>query len=297
MSKLSQELQILFYLYNKKQNGKFIKINDILSDLDLEEMSARQVRRYINDLNLAGFYIETKRGSEGGYRIQDGVDLSLIFNSHVLLMIKIAMKNNSKINNLFSNLNNSFVTNCIDGDNNLLDDTLDKLEILINAIQNKKKIIFKYKEYEKKINVCPYKILYTNHTYYLIGENNGKLKTYDIIFINKISLTNNFEEKVELINKLSLIVNNYGIKICENQKQYKLRVRCENNFVLNEFTKYFENKGKIYGLEYEVVANSENEIFYPLFRISPKNYVFLDEKIKMAYKRYLKQYINILEEK
>ena len=50
-------------------------------------------------------------------------------------------------------------------------------------------------------------------------------------------------------------------------------------------------------LTYEVVGNSENELYYPLFRISTKDYEFIDEDFRKGFVSFLRTYINAIERK
>jgi len=67
---------------------------------------------------------------------------------------------------------------------------------------------------------------------------------------------------------------------------------------LSTFDKYFEGKGTKdeEELTYIVTSSSENELYYPLFRISTKKYCFLDKKLKQKYIEYMKNQIKSLEE-
>lgn len=72
VSKLANELNLLFYL-----NEHFGKTSYYSSQWLREmhvvnyELSDRQIRRYIKDINDHGFKIVTRRGISGGYRLEN----------------------------------------------------------------------------------------------------------------------------------------------------------------------------------------------------------------------------------
>ena len=72
-----------------------------------------------------------------------------------------------------------------------------------------------------------------------------------------------------------------------------MRVKCKDLEALLTFDKYFEGKGikDEEELTYTVIGNSENELFYPLFRISTKIYSFMDDDFKKSYLQYLQNII------
>lgn len=206
---------------------------------------------------------------------------------NVSLAIFLSMKHNDKIENVLKELPNYIITKYIDGDNNLCD--------IVNAIKFEHTISFNYKNFPSKLTVQPYKIIYTNHSYYLYAIANKKIKIYDVSLITNIDLLKKFIKSKEIEAQIQNLLQNYGIKISNNK--LTLKVCCKDKNALKKFIKYFESKGKINGLKYEVSSNSENELFYPLFRISTNDYVILNEEFKAKYIDYLEKYLLIIKRK
>ena len=295
MSKLSQELQVLFFLNNRFNIGRYVRLKEILDYLDLDDKSARQVRRYIDDLNIAGYYIDTKTGPEGGYQLMNPLSKSLTIAPNIALAMAVATKNNERIETALKEIPNYVMTTEIEGDNEISNDVLDSLVVLINAIREERTINFKYKDYENPIVVNPYKIVYTNHTYYLFAVNSGVLKKYDCKDINEITLLGHFDIfENDYQDQIQSFLSNYGIM---DGKPGTMRVRCYTEERLNDFIKYYEGKGKVDGLIFEVSARDIHELYYPLFRISTKDYDFLDEDFKNGYLEYLKMIMRAVERK
>ena len=293
MSKLSQELQVLYFLNERRKNNRYTKLSEILDYLDLDYNSSRHVRRYLYDLDLSGFYIETKRGSNGGYMLQDPLSEGLLLMSNISLAILLSMKHNQKIEESLKELPNYISSKYIEGDNDLSTKTLDNLCDIVNAIKHRFTIAFNYKDIVSKIIVEPYRIIYTNHSYYLYGINNKKMKVYDVSSMNNIEHQKKYKKDETMDEYLKNFLNDYGVKLTNNKAT--LKVRCKDKNALNKFIKYFENKGKVNGLEYEVSAHSENELFYPLFRISADDYVILNDEFKANYVAYLEKYLTVLK--
>ncbi len=295
MSKISQELQVLYFLNERKKNNRYTKLDEILDYLDLDYNSSRHVRRYLYDLDLSGFYIETKRGSNGGYMLQDPLDENLLLMPNISLAILLSMKHNQKVEDSLKELPNYVSTKFIEGDNDLSTKTLDNLCDIVNAMKQSFSIAFRYKNINAKIIVEPYKIIYSNHSYYLYGLNDNKLKIYNVAFINKIVFQKKFKKDEIMEKYLQSSLNDYGIKLT-NEKT-TLKVSCKDRNALEKFIKYFEGKGKADGLEFKVSSNSENELFYPLFRIPAEDYVILNDEFKTKYIAYLEKYLNTIRSK
>lgn len=293
MSKISQELKVLLYLNDKYKNHEWVKIKDVA---DYLEVSDRQARRYLDDLGLIdGIIIETRQGRYGGYHLQKPLSEGFMMPEQFALALSIAMKRNEKIEEVLTSLPNYVVTEHIAGDNQISNETYDKLEILLKAIQNQKEIIFTYRNFEKVTYVEPYKIAYTNKTYYLWATNKDVIKKYDVSDITDIKPLGSFRLNRKVAMEIQTLLTRYGIS--NKGAPATLRVKCKKEETLNEFDKYFEGKGikDINNLTYVVEGNSEYELYYPLFRISTKNYVFLDEKFKKNYINYLENQIRSMK--
>ena len=288
MSKISQELKVLLYLNQRYTRTKWITIKEIA---DYLEVSDRQARRYLEDLSLIPeIDIETKLGRYGGYRLKTPLDKGFAMPENIVLAMSIAMKRNERIESVLSQLPNYVITDSIVGDNNIGDAVLDNLEIIIKAIQNQKQLAFFYQELEHIYLVDPYKVVLTNHTYYLYARHNDVTKKFDVSGVHDLRQSGSFKPLDKVNEEINDKLSRYGIK---NGKETTLRVKCSNLEALLTFDKYFEGKGikDLEELTYTVVGNSENELYYPLFRISTKSYRFLDESFKNKYIEYLEKQV------
>ena len=295
MSKISQELKILLYLNQRYLRSKWVTIKEIAAYL---EISDRQARRYLEDLNsITDIDIETKLGRDGGYRLKTPLDKGFAMPENIVLAMSIAMKRNKRIEEVMSTLPNYVVTDSVEGDNALDNKLLDKLEVAIEAVQYQKQLFFSYGENDKKYLVNPYKILFTNHTYYLIALSDNAIKTFDINAINEnLKRLGAFKPDPKVSNEIERRLNNYGLGT-KGDSEAVLTVKCKDKKTLVAFHKYFEGKGTINEKEltYTVVGNSEHELYYPLFRISTKTYEFIDKKFKNRYIKYLEKQIRSIE--
>ena len=292
MSKISQELKVLLYLNQRYTRTKWITIKEIA---DYLEVSDRQARRYLEDLNLIPeIDIETKLGRDGGYRLRTPLDKGFAMPENIVLAMSIAMKRNDRIEAVLSELPNYVITDSIVGDNKIGNDVLDNLETIITAIQNQKQVAFYYQNLEHIYLVDPYKIVLTNHTYYLYARHNDITKKFDISCMHELRQSGSFKPLDKVDEEINDKLSRYGIK---NGKETTLRVKCKDLEALLTFDKYFEGKGTkdLEELTYTVVGNSENELYYPLFRISTKCYKFLDNKFKDMYLFYLRSQIKSIE--
>ena len=215
---------------------------------------------------------------------------------NIVLALSIAMKRNERIEAVLSKLPNYVITDSIIGDNVIENEVLDNIEMIIKAIQNQRQLAFFYKGLELIYLVDPYKIVLTNHAYYLFARHDGITKKFDVRFINDLKESGPFKPLEEVNEEISDRLRRYGIK---NGKETVLRVKCVDLEALLNFDKYFEGKGSkdLEGLTYTVIGNSENELYYPLFRISTKCYEFLDENFKEKYINYLNNQIKSIERK
>ena len=288
MSKISQELKVLLYLNQRYTRTKWITIKEIA---DYLEVSDRQARRYLEDLNLIPeIDIETKIGRDGGYRLRTPLDKGFAMPENIVLAMSIAMKRNERIESVLSTLPNYVITDSIVGDNKIGNDVLDNLETIIKAIQNQKQVAFYYQDLPPIYLVDPYKVVLTNHTYYLYARHDDVTKKFNISDIHDLRQSGSFKPSDKVNEEINDKLSRYGIK---NGTETTLGVKCANLEALLTFDKYFEGKGTkdLEELTYTVVGNSENELYYPLFRISTKCYEFLDKDFKDKYLFYLRAHI------
>ncbi len=295
MSKISQELKILLYLNQRYIRSKWVTIKEIAAYL---EISDRQARRYLDDLNsITDIDIETKLGRDGGYRLKTPLDKGFAMPENIVLAMSIAMKRNEKIEKVLSTLPNYVVTDCVGGDNALNNELLDKLEVALEAVQYQKQLFFSYGKTGKKYLVNPYKILFTNHTYYLVAFSDDIVKNFDIGQMKEdLKRLGAFKPDSKALIEIERRLKNYGLGT-KDDSEAVLTVKCKDKKTLSTFHKYFEEKGTINEKEltYTVVGNSEHELYYPLFRISTKKYEFIDKKFKNRYLSYLKRQIKSIE--
>ena len=293
MSKISQELKVLLYLNQRYTRTKWVTIKEIA---DYLEVSDRQARRYLEDLNsIPEIDIETKLGRDGGYRLRTPLDKGFAMPENIVLAMSIAMKRNERIETILSALPNYVITDSIVGDNQIDNDVLDNLEMLVRAIQNQKEVIFTYYGKEKPYYCQPYKIYYTNKTYYLLCVNkDGEYRHLNVAGITDIKQLGSFKIDKKILKLIEKETINFGIK---NGEETTLRVKCNDLESLMTFDKYFEGKGikDTTELTYIVTGNSTNELFYPLFRISTKTYLFLDDDFKSKYLSYLESIIKSIK--
>lgn len=295
MSKISQELKVLLYLSQRYSRTRWVTIKEIAEYL---EISDRQARRYLEDLNsITNVEIKTKLGREGGYRLTTPLDKGFAMPENIVLAMSIAMKRNKRIEEVMSTLPNYVVTDSVEGDNALDNALLDKLEVVLEAVQYQKQLFFSYGEKANKYLVNPYKILFTNHTYYLVALSDNVIKYFDIGQTKEdLKRLGAFKPNPKVSNEIERRLKNYGLGT-KDENEAVLAVKCKDKKTLLTFHKYFEEKGTINEKEliYKVVGNSEHELFYPLFRISTKTYEFIDKNFKNRYIKYLEKQIRSLK--
>ena len=293
MSKISQELKTLLYLNQRFSRKKYVSVKEIA---DYLEVSDRQARRYLEDIGMIHeIPLKTKLGRNGGYKLDEPLDKGLTMPENVMLLISIAIKRNESLEKLLYELPNYVISEYIEGDNYISNEIINKLETIISAIQNRKSIAFCYKkDFKNIVYVDPYKIVYTNHTYYLKGVHNEILKNYNVCFMNDIKQIGSFRFDNKKEEECNTSFEKYGIK---NGKSSILKVKCVDEETILLFDRYFEGKGTkdFSNLTYEVVGSDEHELYYPLFRISSKKYKFFDEEFKDNYVRYLEKQIRSIK--
>ena len=292
MSKISQELKALLYLNQRYIRNSYISIKEIS---DYLEVSERQARRYMEDLNLIPeIDIETKLGRDGGYRLRTPLDKGFAMPENIVLAMSIAMKRNERVEKVLSELPNYVITDVVEGDNKISNEVLDNLEVLISAIQNRKTVTFNYKGYDKLYFVEPYKIIYTNHTYYLKAVHDEELKNFDVFHMSNMQKLGSFKFDKNIEEKCNESFKKYGVRA---GKTAVLRVKCKSVEAVLLFDKYYEGKGikDLNELTYEVVGSDEHELYYPLFRISTKDYGFIDEEFKDKYVKFLENQIRSIK--
>ena len=292
MSHIARELKMLFYLNNNI--NRYVKIDELS---DLLEVTPRQVRRYREDLEQNGYFVDELRGPLGGYKLFEPLNKSLMIPDNIMLALNIAAKNNESLIKSLKDLpitpkiNKNIIQNEIISDN-----IMDNAVIISNAINDNKNISFHYIDRDGKdmdLKVSPYKIAHTNDTYYLLGKYESKTKgsylaKYDIDMISGIEIKEEFKLEDEYIKESDEYLKYYGIKNT-NSKETKLVLKYNNESILKRIDRIFEYKGIIdkTNKTYTVLSRSENELFYPVFKLGTKDIEILNTDFKKAYKEYL----------
>lgn len=295
MSHIARELKMLFYLNNNI--NRHVKIDELS---DLLEVTPRQVRRYRDDLEQNGYFIDELRGPAGGYKLSEPLDKSLMIPDNIMLALNVSAKNNES---LIKSLKELPVTSkfkeIVAGDNNVFDDQLEKLTIITKAINETKTISFDYPVKGKIINITinPYRILYTNHSYYIRACNDyvKDLRSFDVDKMDNIKILNSYQIKEEINKRVDKELSYYGLKDGENET--KLTLEYDNEITLKRIDRLFEYKGIIdkNNKTYTVLSRSENELYYPLFSLGTSHIKNLNEDFKIKYIEYLNKQLDALK--
>ncbi len=300
MSHIARELKMLFYL-NSNIN-RYVKIDELA---DLLEVTPRQVRRYRDDLDQNGYFVDELRGPAGGYKLSEPLDKSLMIPDNIMLALNIAAKNNESLIKSLKDLpitpkiNKNIIQNEIISDN-----IMDNAVIISNAINDNKNILFHYIDRDGKdmnLQVSPYKMAHTNDTYYLLGKYESKTKgtylaKYDIDMISNIIIKEEFIPEEKYIKESDEYLKYYGIKNT-NSKETKLILKYNNESILKRIDRIFEYKGIIdkTNKTYTIYSRSENELYYPLFKLGTNDIEILNKDFKNKYINYLKNQLKALE--
>lgn len=300
MSHIARELKMLFYLNNNI--SRYVKIDELA---DLLEVTPRQVRRYRDDLDQNGYFVDELRGPAGGYKLAEPLDKSLMIPDNIMLALNVAAKNNESLIKSLKDLpvvpkvNKDIIQNEIISDN-----VMDNSVILSNAINNNRKVSFYYVDREGEemsLTVSPYKIAHTNDTYYLLGKYESKTKgsylaKYDIDIMSNIIIKEEFKPEEKYIKESDEYLKYYGIKNT-NSKETKLVLKYNNESILKRIDRIFEYKGIIdkTNKTYTVLSRSENELYYPLFKLGTNDIEILNNDFKKEYKEYLENQLKALE--
>ena len=302
MSHIARELKMLFYLNNNI--NRYVKIDELA---DLLEVTPRQVRRYRDDIDQNGYFVDELRGPAGGYKLAEPLDKSLMIPDNIMLALNIAAKNNESLIKSLKDLpitpkiNKNIIQNEIISDN-----IMDNAVVITNIININKKISFQYvdregKTYDKPLLVSPYRLLHTNDTYYLLGKYESKTKgtylaKYDIDMISNILIKEEFIPEEKYIKESDEYLKYYGIKNT-NFKETKLVLKYNNESILKRIERIFEYKGILDRINktYTVYSKSENELYYPQFKLGTKDIKILNNDFKKAYKNYLENQFMVIK--
>lgn len=292
MSHIARELKMLFYL--NSHFNRYIKIDELV---DLLEVTPRQVRRYREDLEQSGFRIDSRTGEDGGYKLKTRFSKSIMIPDNIMLALNLASKNNTS---LFKELNQLPVIpkmkEVVSNSNSITDEQLEKGTLIVNAINNSKMISFIYENSEGRFNlsVKPYKVSYTNHSYYLRAvDHTDTLKSYDIDKMSDIKESDSFIPDEEIIKKTDEELSYYGIK---DSKLVEAVLSYDDEINIKMIDRVFEYKGIINKEKktYTVKSRSMNELFYPIFSLGSK--VKIETKaVKNEYIKYLNGQLKALK--
>ena len=157
MSKISNVITMLQLL----QTGRKYSINELATKLEISE---RMVRQYKEDLDKAGIYIDTIMGPYGGYVLNRTIRVPIRkFNSKdVKLLDEIIKKENdvkkkSELVLLQDKIKGIYIGSK-DEERELKEDILDRYNVLMRAIKEKRKVKIKYYSYkygETERVICP----------------------------------------------------------------------------------------------------------------------------------------------
>ncbi len=149
MSKISNVITMLELL----STGKKYSIKELSERL---EVSARMIRTYKNELEIAGIYIDSIRGQYGGYifkrdrmlpsRNFSKYDIDLLRNAYELIKDNDKFKLNSEYLNLIDKVNGIYKSSKKKTNNEILKNSNDKekYNILNKAIKEKKKVLINF---------------------------------------------------------------------------------------------------------------------------------------------------------
>lgn len=148
MSKLSNTILMLSYL----QNGKKYSIRELAERL---EVTPRMVRTYKEDLEKAGFVIETIYGPYGGYVMhKNNVSVGPSFNEYDLEMLKKieTCTANHEMRDYIGTLKNRIEICTTKNDDILKDDLLKIYNVLSRAIKEHRKVKITYDSLNRGLN-------------------------------------------------------------------------------------------------------------------------------------------------
>ena len=157
MSKISKNIKMLDIL----SSGKIYSCKKLAEML---EVSTRTIRQYKDELEKEGLYIENIMGKNGGYRLCSKVEIpSILFNKSDidkinLILGKLSDNDKSELENIKEKIN-TYCRLVNDKDDMSIEDK-NKIDIIQEAINNKKKITIEYhsKGIKKSRDILPIQI-------------------------------------------------------------------------------------------------------------------------------------------
>ena len=190
MSKLSNTLLMLSYL----QNGRKYSINELAEKI---EVSPRMIRLYKEDLEKAGFIIETIYGPYGGYiLVKNNFNISSSFNNYDLNMLKQISPQDDKQKEYLKTLQDKVKTIIDSNSQELIPSTIQTTyNILSRAIKEKRKVLITYDSLNKGLNeriIDPLELFYLKDGFVIAAfcEKKKDLRHFELKRIKDIKLLN-----------------------------------------------------------------------------------------------------------
>ena len=190
MSKLSNTLLMLSYL----QNGRKYSINELAEKI---EVSPRMIRLYKEDLEKAGFIIETIYGPYGGYiLVKNNFNISSSFNNYDLNMLKQISPKDGKQKEYLKTLQDKVKTIIDSNAKELIPSTIQTTyNILSRAIKEKRKVLITYDSLNKGLNeriIDPLELFYLKDGFGIAAfcEKKKDLRHCELKRIKNIKLLN-----------------------------------------------------------------------------------------------------------
>ena len=192
MSKLSNTLLLLSYL----QNGRKYSISELSEKI---EVSKRMIRTYKEDLEKAGFIIETIYGPYGGYILKrNNIQITPNFNSYDLEVLNNLLSsdnitsNKEDIKNLYDKIKNKISSS----KEQIMTKDIQKIyNSLARAIKEKKKVKITYNSLGKGLNsriIHPLELFYFKDNFGVAAfcEIKKDLRHFELKRIEKLSILN-----------------------------------------------------------------------------------------------------------
>jgi len=157
MSKISKNIKMLDIL----SSGKVYSCKRLSEML---EVSPRTIRQYKDELEKEGIYIENIMGKNGGYRLRSNIEIpSILFNESDIDKINLVINKLSNDDKKeLENIKEKIKTYCrlINAEDNINDEEKNKINIIQEAINSKKKITIEYysKGIKKSRSILPIQI-------------------------------------------------------------------------------------------------------------------------------------------
>ena len=190
MSKISNTLLMLSYL----QNGRKYSINELAEKI---EVSPRMIRLYKEDLEKAGFIIETIYGPYGGYiLVKNNFNISSSFNNYDLNMLKQISPQDDKQKEYLKTLQDKVKTIIDSNSKELIPSTMQATyNILSRAIKEKRKVLITYDSLNKGLNeriIDPLELFYLKDGFGIAAfcEKKKDLRHFELKRIKDIKLLN-----------------------------------------------------------------------------------------------------------